>query len=276
MRIAWTTDLHLNFASPPTIDRLIQELRDADAEAVLVGGDIGEADSFAWYLERVASAVGLPVYFVLGNHDYYKGSISGVRKAARVFSGRAERLHWLADSSPVWLTDETALVGHGGWGDARAAEFLKSDVVLNDYLLIEEFRETYGRGAPLLETILSPDLMAALQRLGDEAAAHFRRVIPAALARRDHVLVLMHVPPFREACWHQGRISDDNWAPHFTCVAAGAALLECIEQHPQKRMTVLCGHTHSSGLVRMRENLEVFTGEAEYGRPGVQRVIEVD
>ena len=46
----------------------LEEVRDVHADAVLTGG--GEADSFAAYLERVADALGLPIHFVLGNHDY--------------------------------------------------------------------------------------------------------------------------------------------------------------------------------------------------------------
>jgi hypothetical protein len=149
-------------------------------------------------------------------------------------------------------------------------------VVLNDYLLIEEFRELSSNGVLSPEKILSKNLMTVLQGLGDEAAAHFRRVLPAALERCDHVIVLMHVPPFREACWHDGHLSDDNWAPHFTSVAAREVLLEFMQQHPQKRMTVLCGHTHSSGSAQIRDNLEILTGDAEYGQPKVQRMFDVD
>ncbi len=276
MRIAWTTDLHLNCVSDADVDRFLEDVRDVQADAVLIGGDIGEADSFAGYLERLAGALGLPVHFVLGNHDYYKGSLSGVREVAHALNERSELLNWLTDSGPVWLTQRTALVGHGGWGDARAADFLNSDVILNDYLLIEEFRKANGDDVPSSENILTRNLMTVLQGLGDEAAAHLRRVLPAALERCEHVVVLMHVPPYREACWHDGRVSDDNWAPHFTCVAAGEVLLEFMEQHPQKRMTVLCGHTHGLGHVQMRDNLEVFTGDAEYGQPQVQRVFDVD
>jgi 3',5'-cyclic AMP phosphodiesterase CpdA len=224
----------------------------------------------------LAEALGLPVHFVLGNHDYYKGSISGVRKVASALYKRSDLLNWLTDSGPVWLTAKTVLVGHGGWGDARAAEFLRSDVILNDYLLIEELREISSDGVPSPEKILSKEMMTALQNLGNEAAAHLRRVLPDALERCDHVLVLMHVPPFREACWHSRHLSDDNWAPHFTCVAAGEVLLEFMEHHPQKRMTVLCGHTHTSGSVQIRDNLEVLTGDAEYGQPKVQRMFDVD
>ncbi len=42
------------------------------------------------------------------------------------------------------------------------------------------------------------------------------------------------------------------------------------------QMTVLCGHTHGSGDAQILPNLRVLTGGAVYGRPGVQRVIEVE
>ena len=71
-----------------------------------------------------------------------------------------------------------------------------------------------------------------LQDLGDETARHFEEVLPGALADHEQVIVLMHVPPFREACWHEGRISDDNWAPHFCCIAAGDVLKDQMTRHP--------------------------------------------
>ncbi len=40
-------------------------------------------------------------------------------------------------------------------------------------------------------------------------------------------------------------------------------------------MTVLCGHTHSSGVVQILENLSVRTGAAEYGEPKLQDVLDV-
>jgi Icc protein len=159
VRIAWTTDLHLNFASDTGIDQFIEEVRDVRSDVVLIGGDIGEADSFTKYLEHIADALELPVYFVLGNHDYYKDSISGVRESASALSQQSNVLSWLSDLGPVWLTDRTALVGHGGWGDARAADFLKSDVILNDYLLIQELRDaSCGGSVSSVDNILSTNL----------------------------------------------------------------------------------------------------------------------
>ena len=71
-----------------------------------------------------------------------------------------------------------------------------------------------------------------------------------------------------------GAISDDDWLPWFTCKAVGDVLLETAAAHPDKHFTILCGHTHGSGHVHIRPNLEVHTGGAEYGRPVVQTVFE--
>ena len=88
-------------------------------------------------------------------------------------------------------------------------------------------------------------------------------------------MVLTHVPPFREACWHEGRISDDNWLPHFTCKAVGDALLEAMAAAPDHRMTVLCGHTHGGGEAQVLPNLRVLTGDARYGQPVIQRILGI-
>ena len=86
----------------------------------------------------------------------------------------------------------------------------------------------------------------------------------------------MHVPPFRESCWHEGRVSDDEYLPHFSCKAVGEVLLRCMRARPDRKLTVLCGHTHGRGSVDMLPNLSVVTGGADYGRPAVQAVWDVE
>ena len=48
-------------------------------DAVLLGGDIGEAPSLKGYLLGLEDHLERPIYFVLGNHDFYQGSIADVR-----------------------------------------------------------------------------------------------------------------------------------------------------------------------------------------------------
>jgi Icc protein len=49
-----------------------------------------------------------------------------------------------------------------------------------------------------------------------------------------------------------------------------------MRDHPERKMTVLCGHTHSSGVARILDNLVVLTGGAQYGKPALQQVLEVE
>ncbi len=116
--------------------------------------------------------------------------------------------------------------------------------------------------------------LALLNSFGDQAAAYFENILPQTLENYQHVIVLTHVPPFKESCWHEGEISADDWLPHFSCKAVGDVLRKFMSTFPHRRMTVLCGHTHSSGQVTILPNLVVKTGGAEYGLPWIQEILE--
>ena len=96
-------------------------------------------------------------------------------------------------------------------------------------------------------------------------------MLPPALERFEQVLVLTHVPPFREACWHEGQISNDAFLPYFACRATGEAILDAASARPDRQVTVLCGHTHSGGECQPLPNLRVVTGAAEYTKPALQQ-----
>jgi hypothetical protein len=263
--LAWLTDIHLNFLAPEGVAAFIRELARLECDGFLLSGDIGEADDLVTYLDAVAAEVARPVHFVLGNHDFYGGSIAAVRSRVEELCARRANLHWLSRSGVVALTGETCLVGHDGWGDGRLGDYWGSEVELNDWWMIEE-----------LAGLEKDARLARLQALGVEAADHFRAVLPCALQHHRNIVVVTHVPPFREACWYQGRISDDNWLPHFTCHAVGEVLAEAMRNALDHRMTVLCGHTHGAGEAQILPNLRVLTGGAIYGRPVVDRVLQVE
>jgi 3',5'-cyclic AMP phosphodiesterase CpdA len=266
MKLAWLTDIHLNFLRPAALDAFLGMLSDTEADAFVITGDIGEAHDIAGHLNAIDDAARRPVYFVLGNHDFYRGSIATVRKTVQQLCAVCPNLHWLPDAGVVPLTAEACLVGHDGWGDGRLGDYFGTDVLLNDLGLIEEFGgfdEDPG------------DRLAKLHALGEEAAAHFRAVLPDALPRFGHVIVATHVPPFRESCWHEGQVSNDDWLPFFTCKAVGDVLSEAMAGAPGRTMTVLCGHTHGGGEAEILPSLRVLTGGARYGNPVVQRVIAV-
>jgi Icc protein len=261
-RLAWATDIHLNFVHGD-VRPFCDVLRSAAPHGLLITGDISEAETLERELMSLDRALWLPTWIVLGNHDFYGGSIAAVRAAVAGFCHNSRWLHYLPAEGVVRLDGETALVGHDGWADGRLGDYAGSTVVLNDYLMIADFA---GLGAERR--------LQRLQRLGDEGAAHFRRVLPQALARHRQVIVATHVPPFPEACTHAGKIADAAHLPHFTCAAAGEVLVDIMRARPERHMRVLCGHTHDRSSTRILPNLLVKSGGASYGNPGLVEVID--
>lgn len=266
MKLCWATDIHLNFLETEGLARLWcqGQLLRGDPDAVVITGDIAEAEDVEGWLVLLEEELQRPVYFVLGNHDFYRGRIAEVRARMRALSERSEHLQWMNSAGVVPLTERTALIGHDGWSDARCGDFHGSTIRLNDYRLIEDLADLTGEA-----------LEQKLNALGDEAAAHVAAALDEALARFEQVVLLIHPPPFQEACWHEDRTSDDNWAPHMTCKAVGDVLLERMASRPERTLTVLAGHTHSAGETWVLPNLHVRTGRAEYGAPEVQTSILV-
>jgi len=229
-RVVWLTDLHLNFLEARQTEEFLARVASQRPNAVLIGGDIAEAPSVAGHLEHIATRLACPIYFVLGNHDFYFGSIERVRRAVQELCARHAHLTYLTSAGAISLSARTGLCGDDGWADARLGDYERSLVMMNDYRLIEE-----------LAGVSKRDRWPMLKAMGDEAARHVEAVLAQALAGHEEVFFLTHVPPLREACWYQGQISNDEWLPHFTCLAVGEAILRIMRDHPRHRLTVLCG-----------------------------------
>ena len=263
-RIAWLTDIHLDSVEESGIEGFFAEVAALEVESILIGGDIAKAASFSLHLNTLADLVQRPVYFVLGNHDYYRGTMADVRAHAARLSEESQWLRWLPTSGVIALSASTGLIGHGAWADGRLGLGARSTIMLNDYVLIRDF-------IPLGLA----DRFRKLAELGDEAAEYFKTILPEALDTFTHVILLTHAPPFAAAALHEGKRSNDQWLSHLTCSVAGEVLVEVMDAHPGRRLTVLCGHTHSPGRVQIRPNLLVRTGGARYGHPAIQDILEV-
>ena len=268
MRLAWTSDIHLDHASSGTRQSFLEWVKER-ADALIISGDIGQHNDICTMLNNIDVQFGKPTYFVLGNHDCYRGSIVATRRIVSRSAYGSRNLVYLSNMPNIGLTDTTAIVGHDGWGDSRIGDFEGSDVILNDFSLIKEL-DCWNR-----DRLDKPRLCKELKRLGDEAAEHLNLVLPVAASRFQNVFVVTHVPPFKEAAWYEGRTSDDNFLPYFCCKAVGDAVREVAKSYPKCQITVLCGHTHSGGEATISDNLKVLTASAKYGQPQIQQVFNI-
>lgn len=263
--LVWATDIHLDAADPDRAMAFFDAVKASGGDCLLLGGDMSNAVSLTEDLTLLADVVNQPVYFVLGNHDYYGGSIKGIRKLAEGL--KSAGLFWLPACGCVELAEGVGLVGNGGWGDARNGNHEKSSVMLMDYFVISDLQEVYDTENDDMTLRPQQALKGKLRALGRESAEDLRPHLLEAAIRFRQVIILTHVPPFPEAAWHEGAPSVADWLPGFSCRAMGEELYRVAGEHPDVAFTVLCGHTHGDGLARIRPNLVVHTQGAEYGYP---------
>ncbi|MGE0786571.1 MAG: metallophosphoesterase [Sandaracinaceae bacterium] len=264
MRLAWATDIHLDFLGAAQIAAFGDELRATGAEAVVLTGDLSVASKLGPDLAALVRQADLPFYFVAGNHDYYGVDIASVRAGMRRIADVEPRLMWLPHRGVVRLGARTALIGVDGWADGRLGDPEGTTVLLNDHVVIPDLR-THSRERRL----------EIVRELGDREAETLRGLLGEALAPSDHVYVATHIPPFAEASTHEGRPCGPDWLPWMTCAAVGEVLREAARAHPSRRITVLAGHTHDRCRVSVEPNLDVWVGKAVYGAPAVEDVLEI-
>jgi len=264
MKLVWLSDLHFEFLSGDEVRTFISGVAAEKPETLLITGDISNAQRLEYHLTQLAGLLPCPIYFVLGNHDFYLGSFAQVDALVEDIRTRHPNLVELGHREIIPLGKDAALIGHRGWADGRAGIGSRSMVRLNDHQYITD--------------LCQPDphqLFAILNRLGDESADYIRTIAPKALEMAKQLFIATHVPPFVEAALYANKPSEPNFAPHFVNLALGRAILEIVRMYPDKSITVLCGHTHHRALYAPVPNLKVQVAAAEYHHPQIASILDI-
>lgn len=257
LSFVWATDIHLDvLESDDEIKKWVSTFKSTEADTILLTGDISTAPEVIRHLRLIRQESEKRILFVLGNHDYWDGSINKLRSQISDVGLANDGIVWLGSSDYVPFGEQTAVVGHDGWYDALNGNFKKSRFVMNDWFRTSEFS-----GA--LQNVVETSRALALQ-----GASHVEACATRAIQDgKKRILVMTHFPPFVEACFYRGKRSEEMALPWYSSKTMGNTLLRLSEQHPDVIFTVLCGHTHSQADVSIRPNLRVIVGDADYGSP---------
>jgi predicted phosphohydrolase len=269
MKLVWLTDTHLNVLDKEQRNAFYAEITSVKAQAILISGDIAEANSISGYLVELERALTCPIYFVLGNHDFYGSNVASVTTNIHEIAKSYDNLVWLTETDYSVLTKDILLVGVDGWADGRYGDYAHSHVVLNDSRMITDLfqKKCLGKTA----------LLKIMQDLANKDASRLRAQLEFAIKKvPKKIIVVTHVPPFAESCAYKDQQTDNDFLPFFSSKATGDVLLEVLQENTKIDFLVLCGHTHEAALHQPLNNLTVKVGGARYGRPKIVEIIELN
>lgn len=261
MKLIWCSDIHLNFLNLGLRIDFYNKITEAKGNAVVISGDIAESHNAVPLLEEMQNAIKIPIYFVLGNHDFYGSSVKAVKRSVRPFG-------YLGVLGLAPLTENIVVLGVDGWGDCRNGDFEDSRLTMSDWYHISDLHTAYR--------LSKDDLKKALQKLADSDARKLKRKVLRAIAEGyTKIIIVTHVPPFEEVCTHAGKKSTSDGLPFFSSKILGSTILPIAQKHPEIDFLWLSGHTHSKAEYSPCPNMICKVAKAEYYFPQIEEIIEI-
>jgi len=263
--IAWLSDIHLDFLDKVRRRAFYQTIIDAEVDGVVISGDICNSSHLTEHLTEMVKAVKVPVWFTLGNHDYYGSTVKATRKKVEALCKKQPLLKWLHKEGVIALSEEIGLIGVDSWADGRAGHYWESNVELADHRLIGDLKGLDAAGR-----------LKVIQRFANEAEEILGRSLDSALTQFKTVFVVSHVPMFYEACLGPDRrVSGPLWMPHYVWHQGGIAIGDVLQNNAHGHVIVLSGHTHSDIRLRIDDRISIWVASAEYDNPVIADVIDL-
>jgi len=277
MKLAWATDIHLDHVDNPA--HVVQKLcaDSSQCDSIILTGDLSLSNTIISHLSLFDQLSEKPVYFVLGNHDYYFSDIRTVRRKVVDACRNMSYVRYLAAVPYIRLQNDVALVGHDGWYDAMNGDPSVDGILMNDWIRIHDFsaavRSSF-RGKSIDKSII----VQVARAICVASANHIANGIKAAIRDKfDKIIVATHVPPFKESYngnKHYG-LDSSVALPWYTSKIMGDMLWSAAKTYPHVHFTILSGHAHSHYDQDLLNNLNVRVGKSAYGIPQIAGYVDI-
>lgn len=266
IKIGVTSDIHLGFINKKQISEFALNIAEKQYNILVITGDISDYPAFSRDIITISNIIKIPIMFVLGNHDYYHGGISKANNLAKILTKRSLTIKFLPDAPPISITDNVCIIGCNGQADCGYGNPNMVQFQINDFQCIEEFKE--------LNWDL-PAIWGRMRQIAKKEASRLEKKLKLINTESiKDLVVITHVPPFAEACWHKGEPSPLA-LPYFANKSVGDVLTEFADRNKKIQISVFCGHTHEQ-RVHSNKNITTYVLGAEYGDPKIGYEIIID
>ena len=278
MKAAWFTDIHLDCVTDPELHVKNISTQSSGCDIVLISGDISVSHSLTQHLCLLEDALEKPIYFVLGNHDFYFSNISGVRKNVSALCNKLSYSRYLSCVPYIKFGKQTAIVGHDGWYDAGNGNAEISSFIMNDWIRISDFRPAMSPTGSGRIQISKDQIVQIAKSICYPAVAHISTGIKSSIQSGcNNVIVVTHVPPFEQSFVYNPKkgVHAIDAVPWYTSKMMGNMLLSAARACPNVNFTVISGHTHSAFDEKITDNLTAKVGAADYGNPSLAGFLNI-
>lgn len=246
----WMTDIHADKKSEADVLQIIEQINEASPSYICITGDIAEHKHTVDFLNLLKSKIARPIFFVLGNHDYYQTAIEDFSSYIASLYAQTN-LFYLPSYDAIALNDTTGIIGIDNWYNLSDHDFAQAEIRAQDF---DQIIDVKG--------LKSNELISFFEQKYRENLKQLEKKLSLTLQTYDQIYVLMHVPPFHPTNFFDKETLQSAWRYYWSCDPIGKFLVEFMKGYPEKSIIILSGHTHVKGKHQPAPNIKAYVGDA--------------
>jgi predicted phosphohydrolase len=250
----WYSDTHLNSTFPWSKYVMYHAIEKERPKGLFLTGDISNGVLLKHDLSQLAQNINCPIYFVLGNHDYFWSGIDKTHKRVRNLCKTYNNLFWLTESPIIELDEDIGLIGTEGWYDLSLGDskYIKYTF---DWFCIPDFRKMSSMD----------ERFNAFKQMATVSSDFIEKQLISAFDKGYKTIYLLtHFPIFAEATFDLDSFFGKWWLSYNINYRLGETVKKIMDKNKKKNLIVLSGHVHERQFAQVSRNIISFTSAASY------------
>lgn len=248
MKILWLTDTHVDKLAPESYQELLEFIIASKADGMWLTGDIGDPPHNIEFLKTLFEKFKKPVYFVLGNHDFYAYKIADMRYEVVQLVKTYPLANYLSET-PGFDIDGHIIFGMDCFANT-GQDIIQQMTWDSDHILD-------------LDAPNESHLKAQLNALAEKDAKRLLKKCQKQIHnRRQKVSILTHVPP-SDALKGQFVVKPlQQKRSVFYSPILSEVLHQLASDFPSIQFNVYSGHIHQTQRYQIAENMMGYVAKA--------------